>query len=82
MPVDERIKKCHQVQGIDLNACHTLVYAIDDLGRTQNNIWRHSDKLKQKSDKLWEKLDKSYIKIGDAVDWLRDIIGDVDIIDR
>jgi ribonuclease HI len=78
MPVDERIKKCHQVQHIDLNTCHNLVQAIDTLDKEQHFIWRNADEIKVVSESLWEKLDKAYNKVGDARDWLREIIGDVD----
>lgn len=78
MPVDERIKKCHQVQNIDLNSCHTLVYAIDELNEQNTKIWRRADNIKKISEPFWNKLDKAYTTIQDATGWLRDIVGDVD----
>lgn len=78
MPFDQRIKKCHQSQYIDLATCHTLVYAIDELEDQKHKIWRRSDNVEKISKELWNKLDKAYNSIHEAQDWLRDIVGDVD----
>ena len=74
---DLKIKKCMK-QGIDLNTCGRIVDAIDHLDRDQDQIWLVSDEIKAVSEKKYEQLDDAYNNVGQARDWLRDIIGDVE----
>lgn len=78
MPVDERIKRCNLVEHLPLNACHALVYALDELDEQMHKIWRHSDDIEKVSKEKWGKLDKAYNNISDARGWIRDVIGDVE----
>lgn len=73
---DSKIKKCTN-NGLSLRVCSILVDEIHDLDQEQDRIWSCHDELK-KNQSLYDKLNKAYNLVGDARDWLRDIIGDVD----
>lgn len=72
---EKGIKACTE-KGIDRTTCSSLINIYGKLDDNQTDLWSLADGIEKTSKKDYDKLDKAYNHIGDAKDWIRDIIGD------
>lgn len=65
-------------KGIDRMTCGTLANIYDKLDRNQEYLWDTHPAIEKVSKRDYEKLDNAYNKIGEAKDWLLDVMGAIE----